>query len=236
MNYIPNWGRVIVGQVIVLAFLISYFCILKPPPQGWPTKLSRNEDKFGTMTIRERFRQTLKLMVYIFPLFLVYFAEYSIQAGAWTGYSFDPSKVDDPQARNEAYEYLNFLYQWGVFISRSSTALFVITRFVLWLMPAAQCLLLIFFCFNATLQFWNGWSLLVPAFITGLFGGFVYANAFALISKEVQEEYVEFSLTTASVGDSLGILVGDIVSMYIQACIFQSLGIADQADETCPGY
>jgi len=234
MDYVPTWGRVIVGQVIVIAFLVSYFYLLKPPPQGWPTTLDRAEEKIGTMTVFERMKKVSKLWIYMVPLCLVYFAEYSIQAGSWTGYSFDPAQIDDASARDEAYKYMNFLYQWGVFLSRSSTVFFVLNKFTLWTMPVVQCLLLVFFSFNATLQFWNGWSLLVPAFVTGLIGGLVYANAFTLISKEVQKEYVEFSLSAASVADSLGILIGDIASLFIQACIFQSLGISDQADTTCP--
>ena len=57
---------------------------------------------------------------YLVPLFLVYWSEYAIQAGTWTAIAFDPTKVAMHSARDEAYRELNFLYQWGVFVSRSS--------------------------------------------------------------------------------------------------------------------
>jgi battenin len=228
------WVRVVVGQIIVGIFLFSYFGILKAPPQGWPTKETRANETTGTMTTKERFKHVLMLWPYMIPLFIVYFAEYLIQAGAWTSYSFDPSQVSIPENRDEAYLWLNFLYQWGVFISRSSTILFVLNRTALWIMPFLQIGMLLLFSFNATHQFWNGLSLLVPAFITGLLGGGVYVNAFTLISKEVEQAYVEFSLSAASVADTLGIIGGDILAMFLQGCIYQQLGFANQADVTCP--
>ena len=82
-------------------------------------------------------------------------------------------------------------------------------------------------------QFWNGWSLLVPAFATGLLGGAVYVNAFTLIDREVQPAYREFSLTTASVADCIGIIAADVTSMFVQACLYKSIGIAEQADLSC---
>jgi len=228
------WVRVVVGQIIVGIFLFSYFGILKAPPQGWPTKISRANESTGTMTTKERFNHVLILWPYMIPLFLVYFAEYVIQAGVWTSYSFDPSQVSIPENRDEAYLWLNFLYQWGVFISRSSTILFVLNRTSLWIMPFIQIGMLLLFSFNATNQFWNGLSLLVPAFITGLLGGGVYVNAFTLISKEVEQAYVEFSLSAASVADTFGIICGDILSMFLQGCLYQQLGFANQADVSCP--
>ena len=185
------------------------------------------------MGARERFRRTLSLWPYLVPLFLVYWSEYAIEAGTWTAIAFDPTKVAMHSARDEAYRELNFLYQWGVFVSRSSGRLLSANRGMLWLMPALQCGMLAFFYLDAMHQFWSGWSLLAPAFATGLLGGAVYVNAFTLIDREVEKAYREFALTTASVADSIGIISADVSSMWLQACLYKSLGFPEQADMTC---
>lgn len=48
----------------------------------------------------------------------------------------------------------NWLYQVGVFLSRSSGLLLPPSRPLLWVMPALQCALLVFFVVDAALHFW----------------------------------------------------------------------------------
>ena len=260
---LPLSGRLIFGELLALCYLLNFFVVLEPPwidqvrtsslsrrvrrprsPQDSPAASPPQPPVEGesepsplpateTMSSRERFRRTLLLWPYLVPLFLVYWSEYAIQAGTWTAIAFDPSQVSEHTARDQAYRTLNFLYQWGVFISRSSGMLLSANRFYLWLMPVLQCAMLIFFYLNALHQFWNGWSLLIPAFVTGLLGGAVYVNAFTLIDREVERAYREFALTTASVADSIGIISADVTSMFLQACLYKSLGFAAQADMTC---
>jgi len=74
----------------------------------------------GQLTCKERFLFIAGLWPYMVPLFLVYWSEYSIQAGAWSTVAFNPSQISDHNARDKAYKYLNLLYQCGVFFSRSS--------------------------------------------------------------------------------------------------------------------
>ena len=116
-----DWVRLLVGLIIVGIFLGSFFLLLQAPTNGWPTKETRSTEEIGKMTFIERFRRVLSLWPYIIPLVLVYFAEYAIQAGAWTAYSFDSSQVDNLESRNDAYLWLNLMYQIGVFISRLPT-------------------------------------------------------------------------------------------------------------------
>lgn len=204
-----------------------------PSPFEEPPPLPATETMFATMSVRERLRRTVALWPYIIPLFVVYWAEYAIQAGTWTAIAFEPSKVREHAYRDVAYRQLNFLYQWGVFISRSSGMLLSATRLSLWLMPCLQCGMLCFFYLDAYHQFWNGWSLLAPAFATGLLGGAVYVNAFTLIDREVDRPYREFALTTASVADSIGVVCADVTSMFLQACLYKGLGFPEQADMRC---
>ena len=44
----------------------------------------------------------------------------------------------------------------------------------------------------------------------------MYVNAFTLLSREVEPEFREFSLSAASLGDSLGIATADIFGILIQ--------------------
>mmetsp|Transcript_77792 Transcript_77792/g.223393 ORF Transcript_77792/g.223393 Transcript_77792/m.223393 type:complete len:345 (+) Transcript_77792:501-1535(+) len=187
-----------------------------------------------SMSSSQRCRFVCSLWPYLIPLFTVYWSEYVMQAGAWTSFAFDPSQLNHKVKRDEAYEYFNFCYQWGVFISRSSGMLVSVNRLGLWAMPAIQTALLIMFTVDSVAQFWNGYTLLLPAFIVGLLGGGVYVNAFTLINKEVDPDLREMALSSACVADSTGILLADIMSLYWQWCLFAANGIADQADGACP--
>ena len=101
------------------------------------------------------------------------------------------------------------------------------------MMPTLQCVFWIFYYAVAVEHFFYGWALLIPAFGVGLLGGAVYVNAFTLIDREIEPAYREFALTTASVADSIGIITADVTSMFLQACLYKSLGFPDQADMTC---
>ena len=55
-----------------------------------------------------------------------------------------------------------------------------------------------------------------PCNLAGLLGGAVYVNAFTLISRDIDPKYREFSLSAASLGDSLGIAFADVTGILIQ--------------------
>jgi len=107
--------------------------------------------------------------------------------------------------------------------------LFQADRLVLWLMPALQCLLLLFFAVDAVTYWWYGWTLMLPCFVTGLLGGAVYVNSFTLLSKEVEPALKEFSLSAACVADSLGIACADLTAIMIQGCLFRWQGLPGAA-------
>merc|ERR1719320_119922 len=187
------------------------------------------------LTYKERFLFIVSLWPYMVPLFLVYYFEYCIQAGAWSTVAFDPSKISDENARDQAYKHLNLLYQCGVFLSRSSGSYLKASLCTLWTMPALQCGFLIFFIINAAgSNLWVGWSLLLPAFCVGLLGGAVYVNAYCMVTRNLPKKFHEFALSSASQADSIGIMLANVTSLYIQWCLFKANGIADQAGGRCP--
>ena len=70
-------------------------------------------------------------------------------------------------------------------------------------------------------------------FFVGLLGGGVYVQGYNRINVDMPKELREFALSSASVADSVGILVADISSLFIQSCIYERNGI-DGAVVNCP--
>ncbi|KAI8106057.1 hypothetical protein M9435_000607 [Picochlorum sp. BPE23] len=190
---------------------------------------SRKLSAVARMTFKEKFMFVLGLWSYTVPLFLVYFAEYAMQSGVWTSIGFP---VDDEEARHRFYVYANWMYQGGVFVSRSSGTVWQAEKPTLWTMPVIQVVLLLFFGCVAVYHVLYNWGLLLPCFCTGLLGGAVYVNAFTLISRDVPVEYKEFSLAAASVSDSIGVAAADVAGILLQGCLFKLNGLQG-ADFKC---
>ena len=195
-----------------------------------PRHALNKSSKAARMSAKERFSQFCSLWPYTIPLFLVYAAEYMMQAGVWA--SIGIPDVTSPSSRQKFYSLSNFMYQAGVFLSRSSGMWWQASRNFLWVMPIMQVVVLVFFLAVAVTHFWYNWMLLIPAGVAGLLGGAVYVNAFTLLAREVEPQYREFSLGAASVADSAGIAVADIAAIFIQGCLFKANGLPG-ADYAC---
>ncbi|KAL7461398.1 hypothetical protein ACHAXS_001819, partial [Conticribra weissflogii] len=113
----------------------------------------------------ERFKLVLSLWPYTIPLFTVYLAEYMLQAGVWSAIGFP---VTNPGARAQFYQYSNWTYQAGVFVSRSSGNIVTASLKVIWLMPFLQVVNFILFWSISIHHYWYDYSLLVPCFFAGL--------------------------------------------------------------------
>lgn len=252
--------QLMVGLWIPLAWLGVFHCMLKEPSvdrtrgacedenaqsdwdssEGSPDRsevsgASSSYDRPLTekLTCIQRFRFTLSLWKYMIPLFLVYVSEYIIQAGAWASMGFPDVHI--AANRHKWYQWANFTYQIGVFVSRTLGGLKVLPLSSLWAGPALQVLLLVFFGVCAAESF-GDWWLIGPALCVGLLGGFVYVQAFVQISAREKKEYVELALTTASVADTFGIIVADVLAIMAQGCLFGRLSIKDVAPTFQCGY
>lgn len=186
--------------------------------------------KIQDMTTYQRLHLTLSLYPYIIPLFLVYAAEYTMQAGTWTAIGFP---ITDATARNEFYFAANWTYYAGVFISRSSGTLFTAPMWLLWLMPILQCANVGFFWIVAANQVFYSWWLLIGCFYTGLLGGAVYVHGFTRICKDLPKEHVEFALSATSVGECFGIFTADVCGLFLQSCLYAMNGLPGAA-VSCP--
>jgi battenin len=186
------------------------------------------------MTGRQRFQLVLSLWPYMIPLFVVYAAEYALQSGTWTAIGFP---LEDAIARDRFFEYSNWLYHAGGFISRSSGTLFTAPMGVLWLMPMLQTLNLGVFWYTAshplTSALYQPAILYTGAVYTGLLGGAVYINGYTRICRDLPFAHREFALSATSVAESVGIVVADSLGLVIQACLYQINGL-DGAIVACP--
>eukprot|EP00931_Biecheleriopsis_adriatica_P002381 TRINITY_DN10316_c0_g1_i1.p1 TRINITY_DN10316_c0_g1~~TRINITY_DN10316_c0_g1_i1.p1 ORF type:complete len:434 (+),score=63.92 TRINITY_DN10316_c0_g1_i1:80-1381(+) len=197
---------------------------------GSDTKNS--EPVTANLSCAARFRFVLGLWPYMVPLMLVYAAEYTIQAGFWAAMGFP---VTDTASRHAWYKWANFTYQVGVFISRTTFVLLCKSQVILWLGAILQVFLVFFFWAAAATPF-GSWWLLAPALVVGFMGGGVYVGAFCLINRELEKQWVELALTSASLADSLGIIIADILGIIVQGCMFGKLGVLDTKPDFSCGY
>ncbi|KAL7270345.1 battenin CLN3 protein [Rhizina undulata] len=154
---------------------------------------------------------------YMAPLLLVYIAEYTINLGVSPTLLFPLSNMPFTHYR-DAYPMYNTLYQLGVFISRSSTPFIRIHH--LYSLTILQCANLLLLILHAMFNFLpNIYVVFAIVFWEGLLGGAVYVNTFAEISEKVAEGEREFSLGVVTVGDSGGICVAGMLSLWLEGTL-----------------
>lgn len=195
-----------------------------PPPAGSDVDLSAAANN---MSSKERFAATLSLWPFMVPLFVVYFAEYAMQAGVWAAIGFP---VEREGARNQFYTLAGFSYQAGVFVSRSSGTLWKADMKALWLMPTCQLFLLVFFTLDAFYEWWYNWSMLCLCFVVGLFGGGVYVGGFSLMAESVKPELKEYSLVASGVAIDIGIACANVSAIFLQKALYDYHNISDNDD------
>lgn len=108
------------------------------------------------------------------------------------------------------------MYQVGVFLSRSSGAVFQLGLWQLPWLAGFQFALLLFFIAVSALKIFYGWWLLAPAFVTGIFGGLCYVNAFRLLAQDSSPAIRERNMAFVSAADSFGVGCADIVGILLQ--------------------
>uniref|UniRef100_UPI0037E863DA battenin isoform X2 n=1 Tax=Semicossyphus pulcher TaxID=241346 RepID=UPI0037E863DA len=214
--------------VVPVGMLISYFFLLDPPPSlpQWKSKeteyaavgsderqqLVRGSDEeeedraapaadqTGPLTFTEKLQVVKGLLKFVFPLALVYFAEYFINQGLMELLYFP----DFFLSHAEQYRWYQTLYQVGVLVSRSSLCCVKIRK--LWALSLLQVVNAVLLLFAVRYMFLpSAWLVFVIILYEGLLGGAAYVNTFYFISKETEDRQREFAMAAASVGDSLGI-------------------------------
>ncbi|KAK8085974.1 Protein BTN [Apiospora phragmitis] len=188
--------------------------LLAPGPAVAATAFSGTRDG-ATARFNANLRRAKSLFFpYMMPLLLVYVAEYSINQGVAPTLLF-PLKGTPFSEYRAFYPFYGFLYQLGVFISRSSIA-FIRVRH-LYLPSVLQIANLVLLTLHALFFFIPSvYLVFLVIFWEGLLGGAVYVNTFAEIMENVPTSEREFSLGATSVSDSAGICLAGFVGMSIE--------------------
>jgi len=112
------------------------------------------------------------------------------------------------------YVYYQFLYQVGVFVSRSSVNVIQIKN--VWCFSYLQ-FLNAGFLFTVALLNYIPWIYVIMGLIVyeGLIGGGVYVNSFYLLAEETEEEIKEYCMSAVSFWYSCGILTAGFAGIPI---------------------
>ncbi len=189
--------------------------LLAPGPAVTSTAYSTapREDKKESLVAKLRRARSL-FFPYMLPLLLVYIAEYTINQGVSPTLLF-PLESSPFSEFRAFYPFYGFLYQLGVFISRSSTPFVRIHN--LYLPSFLQIANLALLTAHAMLNFIPSvYIVFLVVFWEGLLGGVVYVNTFAEIMENVPAEDREFSLGATTVSDSGGICIAGLVGMTME--------------------
>ncbi|KAG6026664.1 battenin CLN3 protein [Claviceps citrina] len=166
-------------------------------------------------SLQGNMRRARALVVpYMAPLLLVYVAEYTINQGVAPTLLFPVESSPFDELRG-FYPLYGFLYQLGVFISRSSTPFVRIRRlYIPSLLQTGNLALLLVQSLCSFLP--SVYLVFAVIFWEGLLGGAVYVNCFADIMERVPEDEREFSLGATTVSDSGGICIAALASIWLE--------------------
>ncbi|ORY77724.1 protein BTN1 [Protomyces lactucae-debilis] len=225
----PSW-TLLMASLLPLIMALSFFvllparesvkyAVLEPQPEEESQELvsGENERSAKVSGILQKMKSARPLLIpYMAPLFLVYFAEYTINQGVSPTLLF-PIKEMPFERYRDVYPTYATLYQIGVFISRSSSPFIRIRR--LYIPSLFQCGLLAI-CITQSIRYFlpNIYPIFLLIFIEGLAGGAVYVNTFVSVSEDpsIQESEREFSMGVIGVADSFGILCAAGLSLWLE--------------------
>ncbi|KZZ87941.1 Golgi integral membrane protein (Cln3) [Moelleriella libera RCEF 2490] len=194
--------------------------LLTPGPSNVHAAYSHHQEMRSSLGANLRRAKSL-FVPYMAPLLLVYVAEYTINQGVSPTLLF-PLESSPFGAFRGFYPFYGFLYQLGVFISRSSTPFIRIHN--LYLPSVLQVANLVMLVMQSLYFFIPSvYVVFVIVFWEGLLGGAVYVNCFAEIMENVPADEREFSLSATTVSDSAGICVAALVSIVLEPrlCAYQ---------------
>jgi battenin len=185
----------------------------KPTPSSTVVAAAAKPDPHQ-MSLAEKASAIVAIWPTMASLFAVYCAEYVISSGVAGTLSFPLDRLD----KHDFYVRAQFVYQTGVFLSRSSGTVWPIDR--LWPMPVLQLCNLALFLLQACTQFiGSSWLVLCFVFVEGLLGGGVYVNAFRKLREQSDPWMREFNLGAASMADSIGIALASLIAIFLESAL-----------------
>lgn len=156
---------------------------------------------------------------FMIPLCSVYAFEYLINQGISPTLLFP---LDDlPRwlfgTYRDIYVVYGFVYQSGVFVSRSSLTFgFIFPR--LYVLSGLQLLNVILALSQALNDYPFGsiYPVILLIFYEGLLGGLSYVNTFLGVSQNVKHDKRELSMACVGISDSFGIMIAGFLSLWLE--------------------
>lgn len=229
---IKVWIVLLMFSVVPFGFLISFYLILPTADASYELiteVVADTEDltlqkPLSFTSVKSHIVSTLDQIFplfkpYMLPLSTVYISEYVINQGISPTLLFPLEELPNWlfSSYRDIYVVYGFLYQLGVFISRSSVNFGIrisnlyalsILQFVNVVVVLSQSLY--------DFPFSRIWLLLGLILYEGLLGGFLYINTFVSVSEEVHPTKREFSMGCVSISDSLGIVLAGCINWWLE--------------------
>lgn len=196
-----------------------------------------DSDSETTLLLRRRKESSMKRFWRVFKsiislaiqLMLVYLFEYVATSGA-ADVAVPKSWRKAPDASffvEQAYTIINFAYQIGVFISRSSLSCVKIKR--VWILTLIQLVNVAFWIFQDAFHFVKPggvWILFIHSIWVGLMGGAMYVNVFYLIlNSNLENHDKELATNIVMMFVTIGITLAAASSLILKMWIFP--GVSD---------
>lgn len=186
--------------------------------------LSSQHVKTNWARFKQHFNNTVNLIIpllkpYMIPLCSVYFAEYTINQGVAPTILFPLKDLPKWLFKHyrDIYVVYGFVYQLGVFISRSSLT-FGFQFQNLYVLSLLQLLNLGIAVYQSLYDFpfSNIFPVIILIFYEGLLGGLLYVNTFMSVSQKVNPNLREFSMACVGMSDSFGIMVAGFLNVWLE--------------------
>mmetsp|Transcript_10394 Transcript_10394/g.15531 ORF Transcript_10394/g.15531 Transcript_10394/m.15531 type:complete len:400 (-) Transcript_10394:711-1910(-) len=145
---------------------------------------------------------------------LVYFLEYCIITG-FADRATNQNSGSSDYFKANAYVILQFCYQFGVMISRSSLSCFKIKR--VWIVTSLQALNFVLWWIEAETIFLGTWLEFILMIWVGCMGGIIYVNVAYLIltNKEMPQSYKEAAMNQNLCINSSAIILSSVFCIIL---------------------
>lgn len=165
-------------------------------------------NKEKKVSIGDKMRYMPSLMKYLVPFLLIFFFQYFINQGLLELIYFKNIWLD----HESQYRWLQFDYQVGVFISRSSVNLIKINK--IWLLTVFQFINVVIVVTEVLTYFLPTiWIVFGVVLWEGLLSGSAYVNTYYKMSVEISADRRKFALGVAPVADAIGIALAGILAI-----------------------
>lgn len=231
---LPTYLALLTFSIIPVGFIFLYYSLPSPDVvqyQQIRDESLRSEDdeephlgviepnRFKSHIIKTISQIKPLLIPFMIPLCSVYLCEYVINQGISPTLLFPLDTLPHWlfSTYRDMYVVYGFLYQLGVFISRSSITFGIKFR-KLYVMSLLQFVNVVI-TLNQAVNFWpftNIWVLCVLIFYEGLLGGLSYANTFVSVSETSSKINREFNMGCVGMSDSLGVVFAGLISYKLE--------------------